>query len=120
MSAIRYWHFRLSDGNGGMTARGGVTIAVTLLSDGREALGIAICSLRDTFAKARGRTIASGRALSAQTRDDAKWAAVIGGEFLSPVNLAVHAAEAIYRKRFSCFYHPKAVMPQVVNMEERQ
>ena len=75
MASVRFWHFRLSDGKGTYATKGGVTVAAIALDAGREAFGVSICSLKDTFAKPRGRA-----------------------------TVAVHAAQAIYRKRFHGFY----------------
>lgn len=47
----------------GFHSKGGMTEVFVTLSDGREALGHALCSRKDNFNRKIGRNIALGRAL---------------------------------------------------------
>ena len=104
MASVRFWHFRLSDGKGTYATKGGVTVAAIALDAGREAFGVSICSLKDTFAKPRGRAIAQGRAFAAMAARSACWGHITAPDMFTPSAVAVHAAQAIYRKRFHGFY----------------
>ncbi len=55
MAAIRYWHFRLwSWPLRDLQARGGATVCAII--EGQKArLGVAVCSLKDTYCKTTGR-----------------------------------------------------------------
>jgi hypothetical protein len=60
---IKFLHLRNKSTNNQLDPRGGVTIAYTPLNEKFNYWGyhIAICSKKDNYCKARGRTIAQGR-----------------------------------------------------------
>jgi len=65
----RFFHLRRIDTNGNILSNGGATISINEdISDKFYCVGIAECSLSDTFNKQMGRAKSAGRAISAWTR----------------------------------------------------
>jgi len=60
---IRWIHCRIEDDSGKTLPRGGETIAYILNDKGKRISGHAYCSVKDTYNKKLGRTIATGRLL---------------------------------------------------------
>jgi hypothetical protein len=59
---IKYQHIRPTDGKGNLLPKGGTTTA-SILKDEIEIKAVSECSVHDTYRKALGRIIATGRLL---------------------------------------------------------